>query len=61
MVLGAYSSAPNLKTTKALPPPPPGSKKQTRYKNYWCNPTWQQFFCGGKTQITTVAQIEISD
>ena len=49
MVLGAYSSAPNLKTTKALPPPPPppGSKKQTQYKNYWCNPTWKTIFLGG--------------
>ena len=47
MVLGAYSSAPNLKTTKAFPPPPPGSKKQTQYKSYRCNPTWKTIFLGG--------------
>ena len=29
------------------PPPPPGSKKQTQYKNYWCNPTWKTIFLGG--------------
>ena len=75
-VLGAYSSAPNPKTIKALPPHPPGSKKQTQYNNYWCNPTTSLphprvvalkniFFLGGggggKTQIIKVAQIEISD
>ena len=36
-ILGAYSSAPNPKTTKALPPRL--WDKQTQYKNYWCNLT----------------------
>ena len=64
MVLGAYSSAPKLKTTKALPPPPPRPQDLRSKPNTKTTDVTQpekQFFWRAKTQIITVAQIEMSD
>ena len=63
MVLGAYSSAPNLKTTKALPPPPRPQDLRSKPNTKTTDLTQpeKQLFGGAKTQIITVAQIEISD
>ena len=60
MVLGAYSSAPNLKTAKALPRPQDLRSKPNTKTTDVTQPE-KQFFGGAKTQIITVAQIEISD
>ena len=63
MALGAYSSDPNLKTTKALPPPlrPQDLRSKPNTKTTDVTQPEKQFFWRAKTQIITVAQIEISD
>ena len=60
MVLGAYSSPPNLKTTKALPPPPRPQdlRSKPNTKTTDVTQTEKQFFWGLKPRLSQLPRLK---